>query len=39
VLSSYYTAGIEIMHMIRKGQLQSVGADLTPAQRFYTWAA
>ncbi|MFC3107322.1 IS6 family transposase [Undibacterium arcticum] len=31
-------AGIEIMHMIRKGQLQDRG-DLTPAQQFYALAA
>jgi putative transposase len=31
-------AGIEIMHMIRKGQLQD-GGDLTPAQQFYALAA
>lgn len=31
-------AGIEIMHMIRKGQLQS-DSDLTPAQQFYSLAA
>lgn len=30
-------AGIEIMHMIRKGQLQN-GGDLTPAQQFYSSA-
>ena len=31
-------AGIEIMHMIRKGQLQD-GGHLTPAQQFYALAA
>jgi putative transposase len=31
-------AGIEIMHMIRKGQLQSTG-KLRPAQQFYALAA
>jgi len=31
-------AGIEIMHMIRKSQLQD-GGDLTPAQQFYALAA
>lgn len=30
-------AGIEIMHMIRKGQLQN-GGDFTPAQQFYSLA-
>src|SRR5271170_987886 len=31
-------AGIEIMHMIRKGQLRSTG-KLRPAQQFYSLAA
>jgi hypothetical protein len=31
-------AGIEIMHMIRKGQLL-VGTNLSPAQAFYLLAA
>jgi putative transposase len=31
-------AGIEIMHMIRKGQLQD-GSELTPAHQFYSLAA
>ena len=31
-------AGIEIMHMIRKGQLRSTG-NLHPAQQFYSLAA
>ena len=30
-------AGIEIMHMIRKGQLMAVGR-LRPAQQFYSLA-
>ncbi len=30
-------AGIEIMHMIRKGQLRSTG-KLRPAQQFYSLA-
>jgi putative transposase len=30
-------AGIEIMHMIRKGQLRSTG-KLGPAQQFYSLA-
>jgi putative transposase len=29
-------AGIELMHMIRKGQLQSCAGGLTPAAQFYT---
>jgi transposase-like protein len=32
-------AGIEIMHMIRKGQFRSMETDLTPAQAFYCLAA
>jgi putative transposase len=32
------TAGIEIMHMIYKGPLQSTGT-LRPAQQFYSLAA
>jgi hypothetical protein len=31
-------AGIELMHMIRKGQLRSTG-KLRPAQQFYALAA
>jgi putative transposase len=31
-------AGIEIMHMIRKGQLSLIGGDLTPAEPFYSLA-
>jgi putative transposase len=31
-------AGIEIMHMIRKGQLRSTG-KLRPAQQFYSLVA
>jgi putative transposase len=30
--------GIDIMHMIRKGQLRSTG-NLRPAQKFHSWAA
>jgi putative transposase len=30
-------AGIELMHMIRKGQLQTTG-ELCPAQQFYSLA-
>jgi putative transposase len=32
-------AGIEIMHMIRKGQLYLAGTNLSPAQAFYSLAA
>jgi transposase-like protein len=32
-------AGIEIMHMIRKGQLHRAGTALSPAQAFYSLAA
>jgi putative transposase len=32
-------AGIELMHMIRKGQLQSSEGGLTPAAQFYSLAA
>jgi putative transposase len=32
------SAGIEIMHMIRKGQLRSTG-KLRPTQQFYSLAA
>jgi transposase-like protein len=33
-------AGIEVMHMIRKGQLQSDGSEAqTPAEQFYSLAA
>jgi hypothetical protein len=32
--------GIEVMHMIRKGQLQNDGGvDQTPAEQFYALAA
>jgi putative transposase len=31
-------AGIELMHMIRKGQLREAG-QLRPAQQFYSLAA
>jgi putative transposase len=31
-------AGIELMHMIRKGQLRAAG-QLRPAQQFYSLAA
>ena len=31
-------AGIELMHMVRKGQLRSTG-KLCPAQQFYALAA
>ncbi len=31
-------AGIELMHMIRKGQIQSEKDDLTPAEQFYSLA-
>jgi putative transposase len=31
-------AGIELMHMIRKGQLRAAG-QLHPAQQFYSLAA
>jgi putative transposase len=30
-------AGVELMHMIRKGQLQTIG-ELRPAQAFYSLA-
>jgi putative transposase len=30
-------AGIELMHMIRKGQLQTTG-DVSPARQFYSLA-
>jgi putative transposase len=32
-------AGIEVMHMIRKGQLFARGGDVTPAAQFYSLAA
>ena len=32
-------AGIEVMHMIRKGQLFACGGDVTPADQFYSLAA
>ena len=31
-------AGIEIMHMIRKGQMQTIQHNLTPAEQFYSLA-
>ena len=31
-------AGIELMHMIRKGQIQSEKGGLTPAAQFYSLA-
>ena len=31
-------AGIELMHMIRKGQFQSRESGLTPAAQFYSLA-
>jgi len=32
-------SGIELMHMVRKGQMKSGGDGQTPAQRFYSLAA
>jgi len=32
-------SGIELMHMIRKGQLKDAGKAQTPAQQFYSLAA
>jgi putative transposase len=32
-------SGIELMHMIRKGQMKNSGGGQTPAQRFYSLAA
>jgi transposase-like protein len=32
-------SGIELMHMISKGQMQSGGGRQTPAQLFYSLAA
>ena len=32
-------SGIELMHMIRKGQLNNGGRGQTPAQDFYALAA
>ena len=32
-------SGIELMHMIRKGQMKSSGKGQTPAQQFYSLAA
>jgi putative transposase len=34
------SAGIEVMHMIRKGQLAGIGKEQrTPAEQFYSLAA
>ena len=32
-------AGIELMHMIRKGQMIVRGGDITAAEQFYSLAA
>jgi transposase-like protein len=32
-------SGIELMHMIRKGQMKNGGRGQTPAQDFYSLAA
>jgi transposase-like protein len=32
-------SGIELMHMIRKGQMKNAGRGQTPAQLFYSLAA
>jgi len=32
-------SGIELMHMIRKGQMKNAGKERTPAQNFYSLAA
>ena len=32
-------AGIELMHMINKGQMKTAGGGQTPAQQFYSLAA